>query len=196
MMAGNGSSGGHDNKPYDENGWDKYVNYEFSNIIFPKEFVLPEQWQIMRDKSNYLVINAWMNAHHKRIKNGFGEYSDKHGYVNNINMHKMQESFPTITFEQFQKYVLGKTTPTITKLPFGNLEFTITKSSAITHGYAACSQGHISYHEIKAIVDWFDKDFTLLGHKMVISHEGNWFIKFGCCEGTLAEAKAILKAFN
>lgn len=82
------------------------------------------------------------------------------------------------------------------KFPFGNLTFTINKGSSYLTSYATCEQGNIYKKDVQAVVDWFDKDFELLGHKMRIVNEGKWFIKFGCCEGTLAEAKAILKAFD
>jgi len=83
--------------------------------------------------------------------------------------------------------------PNEVKLPFGKLTFTINKDKKT----ATCLEGTITKSEIKQIVDWFAKDFTLLGHKMQIVNEGKWYIGFGCCKnGTLKEAQAILAAFD
>ena len=73
------------------------------------KFVLPEEWEIMRDKNNYLVINAWMNKHHNREPKNYGYYEDDHGIVNNVNLHKScSKEYTEITFEQFKEYVLNQ----------------------------------------------------------------------------------------
>lgn len=82
------------------------------------------------------------------------------------------------------------------ELPFGNLIFTIRKFSYSSGSYLECKYGKISKYEVKNVLDWFNKDFNILGYKMEIVNESNWFIKFGCCEGTLEQLKAIYKAMQ
>lgn len=92
----------------------------------------------------------------------------------------------------YSKGVWATIIPSEIKLPFGNFEFTINKKLQT----ATCKEGVITKQQIQEIVDWWDKDFTLLGYKMQIIVDGKLSIKFGCCEGSVAEIKAILKAFN
>lgn len=180
---------------------DKDGNSSWATIIpeskpIVKEFILPDKWCIKVTRENSEIIWTWRTAGSCSIEGyclskGHPEAGRKEArgyYITN----KPRDTVELST-EQFKKYVLGKTIPTITKLPFGNLEFTIHKG--VTN-YASCKEGNITPDEIQEIVDWFDKDFTLLGHSMQIVNEDKWYLKFGCCKGTLAEAKAILKAFN
>lgn len=76
------------------------------------------------------------------------------------------------------------------ELPFGNLTFTITKE------YAECKHGKIWLKEVKELIEWFDKPIQILGYDMGIKNEGKWYIKFGCCEGTYLELKAIYTAMS
>jgi len=89
-------------------------------VIFPedkeekqKEFILPTYWQIERTKDTGDVINEWMNNHHNTWDK-YTEYEDLYGYTNNKNKQKVkQPDLPTITFEQFEKYVLNKKAETM-----------------------------------------------------------------------------------
>jgi hypothetical protein len=68
---------------------------------------------------------------------------------------------------------------------FGKIEFTCYK------GYAECSHGKVTKSEIKEILDFFDKDISILGYKMSIVNEGNWFVKFGCQQDKLSKIREI-----
>lgn len=186
-------AGGSYNRPYQEAGVGQtYVNYEFSNIIFPEEFVLPEKWVFEITSTNYPKFK-----HLRQLYGGITGYISSNKYAE-LPWGLWCEAIPTgytlITFEQFEKHVLGETT--LTKLPFGNLEFTIHKGLTMVENYASCKEGNITKEQIKQIVEWFNKDFTLLGHKMELTSTAPIYIKFGCCEGTREQAEAILKAFN
>lgn len=82
--------------------------------------------------------------------------------------------------------------PNEIKLPFGNLEFTIYKGDARAH----CKHGAIYKADIKAVLDWFDKDIKVLGYSMSIVNQSPWFIRFGCAQGTIEQIRAIYKAFD
>ena len=83
-------------------------------------------------------------------------------------------------------------------LPFGNLEFTIHKEKQ----FAKCDMGVITKEEIQSVITYWNTDIKLLGYSMEIClnkrpiPKPEWSLKFGCCEGTIEQAKTILKAFD
>lgn len=71
-----------------------------------KEFVLPNFWQIERNKDNYEIVNNWMNKYH-HVSDSPYEYTDCSGFANNKGIKKISDdSLLQITTEQFIKYVL------------------------------------------------------------------------------------------
>ena len=110
-----------------ENGW-SYLNFKPSTkeaydaqfVVKEPEFVLPEKWQIKRNKENHEIINNWMNNHHKdKITYGTTDYASSKYFANNFNLNKIvnrEEGVIEITFDQFKQYVLKENT-TVTKEP-------------------------------------------------------------------------------
>jgi hypothetical protein len=72
-------------------------------------------------------------------------------------------------------------------IQFGELLFTCYK------GYAECNLGKVTKSQVKEVLDFFDKEITILGHKMSIVNEGNWFVKFGCQKDKLSKIREIYK---
>jgi len=84
--------------------------------------------------------------------------------------------------------------PSVTTLPFGNLEFTIDKQNKT----ATCKHGTITFKKVKQVYDWTQqrKNIQLLGYDLeILIGQGN-YIKFGCCEGSEEELIAIYNALN
>lgn len=60
--------------------------------------------------------------------------------------------------------------------------------------FVTIPEGKITKDEIKKVVDTFEPSISILGYDLRV--EGTVNIAFGCKKGTLAEAKAILEAFD
>lgn len=81
---------------------------EFEKLYVNKEFVLPEKWCVKVTKKNVQECNEWRTFISKIhigtfMHNNVPNYSDRGGSKNSI-----LSGYTEITFEQFQKYVLGK----------------------------------------------------------------------------------------
>jgi len=104
-------------------------------------------------------------------------------------------SHNSVEIERVRKATQSEITKATSKskeLYFGDTKVTIKQGSS----YAETQYGNISKVEIKEIIDFFNQDITLLGHKMSIKNSSTWYIAFGCQQGTLAQIKEIYKAFD
>lgn len=72
-----------------------------------KEFVLPENFKVPRDSSNFEEINRWA------LNNSIENFNCKKGFIYFYNKKctTIKKDCPEITFEQFKKYVLKETSP-------------------------------------------------------------------------------------
>lgn len=91
-------------------------------------------------------------------------------------------------------YVKDYYLPVITEkvVFFGKLKCTIKKGN----NFATTEFGKITKSQISRVLDNFNKQIKILGYDLEIVGVDNLVLKFGCQQGTVAEAKALLKAFN
>jgi len=104
-------------------------------------------------------------------------------------------SHNSVEIERVRKATQSEITKATSKskeLYFGDTKVTIKQGNS----YAETQYGNISKVEIKEIIDFFNQDITLLGHKMSIKNSSTWYIAFGCQQGTLGQIKEIYKAFD
>ena len=141
------------------------------------EFILPKRWCVKDcpEVSKY-AANKWDCA------NTVGE----HYYMETKGSYRFcpldfckKLRYTEITLEQFKQYVLKEI------ITFGKTRFTCHK------GYAECFYGKVTKAEIKSILDYFDQDIFILGHKMSIVNKGDWFVKFGCQQDKLSKIREI-----
>ena len=90
------------------NKWDwNYHQSHFVKVEEP-EFVLPEKWCVLRNASNARIINQWFidnNHGHPHINYSYVAIDNvRHGYNS---FTSLPEGYTSITFEQFQQYVLN-----------------------------------------------------------------------------------------
>jgi len=192
--------GGNDNLYFKKSLDLIYKDGQWATIIPSEpEFVLPKVWFIQLTHDNISYVKSWHRSIDRSFSRNYtvgslyGVQSDGSGDAWTDGYEP--EGTIVITDEQFIQYVLKEKTPEKPIMcTFGNLEFTIYKKP--TEMYAECKEGRITYQEILNVVNWFDRDISLLGHKMTIKTDGKFFIKFGCCEGSLQQAKTLLASFK
>jgi len=106
---------------------DKWATIIPESIPIVKEFVLPDKWYVRLTIENKSAIENWRTCGTMRSTAGYIHSEYPKGTIGYITRLEPLEGHVEITNEQFFKYVIKEPLATITKLPFGNLEFTIHK---------------------------------------------------------------------
>ena len=130
-----------------------------------------------------LYKKGYSNATGKLFEDANFSVKEGRFYYNILTSHIIRKATPE---------EIAKATNKAKELYFGSTKVIIKQNSS----YAETQYGNISKTEIKEIIDFFEQDFTILGHKMQIVNEGKWFIKFGCQKDSLNSLKEIYKAFD
>jgi len=90
--------------------WAEIISTPKTEVIIEDEFVLPKKWFVVRNKENHKILNKWENdTYHKGMEMA---YLDDKAHMFSNKSYKCDKKeiigYTEITFEQFQKYVLGE----------------------------------------------------------------------------------------
>jgi len=84
------------------------------------------------------------------------------------------------------------TVPESKVLYFGELKLTIKNGE----DFATTEYGNISKAEIQKVLKLFNAKMSICGYDLKIENVDDIRLAFGCQNGTIGEAKALLEAFN
>jgi len=79
----------------------------------------------------------------------------------------------------------------VTEVYFGKLKLTIKEGE----NFATTEQGKITKEEIRKVLAMFTSN-TICGYSLTMPNLESLVLKFGCVEGTVADARKVFKAFN
>jgi len=79
----------------------------------------------------------------------------------------------------------------VTEVYFGKLKLTIKEGE----DFATTEQGKITKEEIRKVLAMFTSN-TICGYSLTMPNLESLVLKFGCVEGTVADARKVFKAFN